>query len=549
MSNNKKTKESIVQNLPFLPYNPWSATGMYPDQWLTGAWGYAGVNPYSLAARYDDGSGMTRPVYITTFQKKQITDSARQLAFFNEYTAACIKIMQDYVVGTGYEYRIQPVRDGVNEKLIQQAQELIDLFCEHNDIFKFENELVWRCLVEGECIVRLFYDNNGLVTIRVVEPELLLPPNDSNDPDSSYGIQCRKDDIHDVVGYWIVEKPWEGLTPILVPKDEVNFLKINTPSNAKRGLPMSFQVDQNFRNCESILMSMITLANARSKVAMIRKIEEAPPEATAALLEKTTDITLQDPYTNQKLNIERMPYGSILSSSANISYEFPNIGTFAEECKETLNTNIRAICAHYGISEVQLTQETNARTYASAIVAESPSHKNFMRWQKMCGDFIAGRRTKPQQSIMWKQLVYAVERGMLPNNALEDLRITYKGPSVVTRDMLQEAQTNKIYSDMGVKSNETISAELGMDYQQQQKNKQTDDGLDNILATVTKLKQSGVGPEASKTLFKKYHPNVEDDVVNNLFAEMKAQDEQKEETPEKGGAKEPRPPKPRRANS
>jgi hypothetical protein len=277
---------------------------------------------------------------------------------------------------------------------------------------------------------------------------------------------------------------------------------------------------------------------------MVRKIAEAPPEATAALLEKTSNITLQDPISNQRLNIERMPYGSILTSSANISYEFPDIGHFAEECKETLMTNIRAICAHYGISEVQLSQNTNSNTYASAIVAESPSHKNFLRWQKMCGDFIAGKRTQPQQSIMWKQLVYAVERGLLPSNALTDLRITYRGPSVITRDIQQEAQSNKIYYDMGIKSANDIAAELGIDYEQQKKHKMSDDGIDNILSTVTKLNNAGIGNEGAKALFKKYHPTVEDSIVDNLFTEMKSakgNNEQEEELP--------KPKKPTGANS
>lgn len=509
----------LVQNLPFLPYNPWSTSGLFQDSWLTGAWGYSGVSPYSLAARYNDGSGMTRPVYITAFQKKQITDSARELAFFNEYCSAAIKIMQDYVVGTGFEYRVVPTKDGVNDKLVEQAQELIDLFCEHNDIFKFENEIVWRLLVEGEIITRIYYDPNGLISVRVTEPELLLPPNDSNNPNSSFGIECRNDDIQPAgwVGFWIVEKPWEGLTPVLVPAEEVNFMKINTPYNCKRGLPMSFAVDSNFRTCESVLQSMVSLANARSKVAMIRKVDGAPPEAIEQLKEKTTNLILNDPTTNQKLNIERMPYGSILTSSPNITYEFPDIGAFAEECKETLQTNIRAICAHYGISEIQLSQNITTRTYASANVAESPASKNYIRWQKMIGEYIAGKRTKPQQSLMWKQIVYGVEKGLLPKNALTDLKVTFRGPSVITRDILQEANTNKIYSEMGIKSNEAIAAEIGMDYEQQKKNKQVDDGLDNLLATVGKLNQSGIEPEAAKVLFKKYHPSVEDDVVNKLF--------------------------------
>lgn len=549
MSKPKKANEAILQNLPWMPYNPWSAQGLFTDQWMTGAWGYAGVNPYSLAARYDDGSGMTRPVYITTFQKKQITDSARELAFFNEYCSATVKVMQDYIVGTGFEYKVIPTREGVPESLIRKAQDVIDLFHERNRIDALENEIVWRCLVEGECITRLFHDSDGLITVRVVEPELLLPPNDSNDPDSSYGIQCKYDDIHDVVGYWIVERPWEGLKPVLVPADEINFIKVNTPSNAKRGLPMSFQVDQNFRQCESVLMAMVTLANARSKIAMVRKVDEAPPEAIDQLREKTTDVVLNDPISNQRLNIERMPYGSILTSSQNISYEFPDIGSFADECHKTLQQNIRAICAHYGISEMQLSADAQTGTYASAIVAESPSHKNFVRWQKMIGDFVAGRRARPQQSIMWKQMIYAVEKGLLPRDALSDLRIAYRGPSVVTRDQHEEAQSNKIYFDMGIKSADTIAAEQGLRYEEQRKHIMQDESLESVLKAVEGIRKGGVGPEGAKLLLKKYYPTLEDSLVDALFAPgmpaQKEPDAKEEEGTEGAGApKVPSPPKP-----
>lgn len=546
----KKTPESIIQQIPWMPYAPWSSDGLYDNAWLTGAWGTAGMSPYSLAARYDDGSGMVRPVYITTFQKKQITDRSRQLSFFNEYNSACNKLMQDYIIGTGFEYKVVPTKDGVNQKLIEQVQELVDLYCEHNEMSKFENELVWRLLVEGECIVRNFAGRDGLLTTRVVEPELLLPPADSNNPDSSYGIECVHDDIHRPVGYWIVEKPYEGLIPVLVPADEINFIKMNTPSNSKRGLPMSFQVDSNFRNCESVLQSMISLANARSKVAMVRKIAEAPPDAMASLVAKTTDVVLNDPITNQNLNIERLAYGSVLTSSENITYEFPNINLGSTDMIETLQQNLRAICSHYGLSEIQISSNPNNSNYASSVVAESPSCKSFLRWQKVIGEFIAGRRTKPQQSMIWKQISYAVKRGLLPENSLTDIKVSYKGPSVVTRDLQAEANANKIYADMGVKSNQDIAAEIGMSYDEQKNHMKNDDSLVKILQTVTSLKEAGIPLEAAKLLFKKYHENIDDAIINSMFLskepEIVPENSVKNEKPEQAKQPIPRPPQPKR---
>jgi hypothetical protein len=547
---NKKVTEAINIPGPFDIYNstsfdfPFNST----QGWITGSpWGGMGFNSFGFSQQYDQGYGFLKPVYLTTFQLKQIRERSRQLAFYNEYMNAVINIFKNFVCGDGFQYKVTATSDSVNKKLVQQGQELIDLYCEHNNINEMENEFVWRMLVEGEACARSFENSDGLLTVRWVENDLILPPSDSNDPDISFGIACRHDDIHDVKGYWIVTTPWKGLIPELVPAKEINYGKVLTPSNVKRGLPYSFAVDANFRYAEQILQSMISMALARSKVAMIRKIQNAPPEGVNNLLAKTTDFTITNPATNQgRLNLEYLPNSSVLTTSSNVTYEWPDMDIASEHFETTLMDNLRAIASHFGISEVHLSQHIGSGgSYAAHIVSESPSYRTFARWQKMLGDYFSNRRTDPHQSLMWKQITFAVKKGLLPKNALTDLKIVAQAPGLITKDPLAEAQTAKIWADMGVKSNSTIAAEQGLDYEEQQRHIQNDDNLDLILSTVEKIKKAGIGEEAGKKLMKQYHPLLADDIINDLFTEQN-EAEQEEKPKQKAPAKTPKPPQPGR---
>lgn len=124
----KKTKKiSEAINLPG-PYDYFQATGMdFPwnstDGWVTASpWGGFGFNSYGFSQQYDQGYGFVKPVYLTTYQLKMIRERSRQLAFYNEYCAAVIKIFQNYVIGDGFKFMVTPTHDGVNEKLINKLK-------------------------------------------------------------------------------------------------------------------------------------------------------------------------------------------------------------------------------------------------------------------------------------------------------------------------------------------------------------------------------------------------------------------------------------------
>lgn len=470
--NIKRAMEStdFMGSMPFFPYG--DSRDLFAEQ---SPYGFADGGTQYLSRRDNRLTGESLPTYITWFQLKMIRDRSRLICKNNEYALAAVASHINYVVGTGLTYTAMPRKKTVDKALVTNVQELIDLFREANQLPEMEAETMRRLHVDGEVFIRSFPQQGGLITLRFIEPELVRSPEDSaTRPDHSFGIESDPSDAMDVLGYWVIERPYDSLIPTLVPAEDIIHLKLNTDSNAKRGLPTTYAVEGNFRFCEDLLTSLITLAKARAKFAVIRKVKDSAPDALAALSAQSTDATLTDPTTGQTSNLNRFGYGSILTSSDNIEYEFPAANLDAGGLIETLQANLRAIASRYGISETMMSADASNNNYASALVAEGPAHRTFKRMQAMLGGAFGERRLNPNRSLIWRQIRAAIDNGILPASVLTDVTIKAEGPSLVTRDTDKEASTNKAYLDMGIKSKQTISAELGLDYETESKNLKLD---------------------------------------------------------------------------
>jgi len=464
----KKVHETmdLYASLPYFPYL--DTRDLFAE---AGPYGFMDGVPQQYLTRRDNRmAGELLPLYINWWQLKIIRDRSRQIARNNEFAIAAINAHRNYVVGTGFTYAVQARTDGSNNELIKRTQDLVDLFVEHNRMAELESEVIYRLHSDGECFLRSFKGEDGLLRVRFVEPELVRPPADDTTPASSFGIKCADEDIHHVVGYWIIEKPWENLTPTLVPADQILHLKLNSESNSKRGLPTIYAVESNLRAAEDVLQSMIAVAKARSKIAVIRKVNDSPPEAINALTQTAADYTVTDPVQGRATTINHMGYGSILTSTGNVEYDFPAMNIGAADLVETLSANLRAIAARFGITETMMSTDASNNNYASALVAEAPAVKTFERMQRMIGQAVGERRTRPERALIWQQITHAVNIGMLPRDVLDQVVIRAKGPQLVARDYDREAQTAKTYMDMGLWSPQTITAESGKNFEEEQRN-------------------------------------------------------------------------------
>lgn len=464
----KKISESmdLYASLPYFPYM--DTRDLFAE---VGPYGFMDGVPQQYLTRRDNRmAGELLPLYINWWQLKIIRDRSRQIARNNEFAISAINAHRNYVVGTGFTYTVQARYDGANLDLIKKTQDLVDLLVEHNRMPEIESEIIYRLHADGEAFLRFFAGSDGLLRVRFIEPELIRPPADDTTPNNSFGIKCDDDDIHDITGYWVIERPWFDLTPTLVPADQILHLKINSESNSKRGLPTIYAVESNLRAAEDVLQSMIALAKARSKIAVIRKVNDSPPDAIAELARTATDFTVTDPVQARSTNISHMGYGSILTTTGNVGYEFPSLNVGSGDLVETLNANLRAIASRFGITETMMSADASNNNYASALVAEAPAVKTFERMQRMLGQAIGERRTRPERSLIWNQITHAVNMGMLPRDVFEQVTIRAKGPSLVSRNRNEEASVAKQYYDMGLWSPQTITADSGKNYEEEQRN-------------------------------------------------------------------------------
>lgn len=447
------------------------AWGDSRDFWQEmGPYGFADASGPALARRDNRLTGEILPVAINWFQLKQVRDRCRLIARNNEYAIAALSACRSYVVGTGFKYKVVPRREkGIPDHLVEQVQEVLDLFVEHNRLSEIESEIVYRLHVEGEAFIRVFPGESGIIQIRFIEPELIRAPSDTSaSPEDSFGIKCHPEDMQERIGYWVVERPWLSPTPELVPAEEIIHLRNNVESNSKRGLPTIFAVETNLRAAEDVLASMIALAKTRAKIGMIRTVDDAPPQAVEELVKAAGDGEITDKWTGRSQTVERFGYGSILTASGNVKYEFPSLGAGANDLIEILKVNLRAIAARFGISEIMMSADAGNANYASSLTAEAPATKAFERFQNMLMSALGTRRTRPERSLCWKQLSHAAEMGLIEPDVLQLISIQVQPPTVQARDKTAEANTHKTYLDMGAISLASVRADIGVDDKKEQ---------------------------------------------------------------------------------
>ena len=447
----------------------WNDSGAYNPFQFPSAGQNGWVDPVQLAIRDNYLSGEQLPVYLTWWQLKSIRDRARYVYAVNEFAHGIVGCFQNFVVGaTGFKWRVANIdlRTPVPEEMLKRCQNTLDIFREYNNMVEVENEIVYRLHVDGEVFIRKFPQANGMLVIRFIEPELVRGyATDIGSPKDSFGIIAEEDDINSVLGYQVIQKPWETKEPTFVEANQIIHIKFGTNANAKRGLTSFYPVFQNLNNCEDILASTVTMAKARAKIAMIRKVSNVAPDSMSNLVDSTVDATINDnnPMTGNNMKLERFGYGSIITTPENISYEFPGMNVDAAGLIEVLQANLRSLATRFGISETLVSGDASNNNYSSALIAEAPARRTFERWQGIVGRSLAECRFEPNKSLAWTQLHLAAEHGIIPQEILKNLKVTSEACSLQSRDHQKEAEMNRMYLDMGVKSIQTIRSEVGLD--------------------------------------------------------------------------------------
>ena len=330
--------------------------------------------------RQGEKRGEVLPVYTDEPQLRMIRDRSRKLFAENEFAICGGENRVSYCVGKGLTYRAAKKKPECPDVLITAVQTVLDGWAEANGVSEIEADVVKRCDRDGEAFIRFFPQSSGLLVMRQVEPEHVRSPSGSSyGAEYSFGVQTDADDVENVHGFWIVERPLQNLWPVFVPAAEVLHFKLNTERTAKRGLPTYYPVESNLRRADDLLASMTSMAKTRAKIAIIRHMKGTSGDVAQAFANTMTDATVTDPGTGDTINLEQFRYGAILNASDNIEYEFPSGDVLASDYVAVLQAELRAVAARLVMPEWMLTVDASNANMASSLVAEAPSTLMFQR--------------------------------------------------------------------------------------------------------------------------------------------------------------------------
>lgn len=344
------------------------------------------------------------PVFLDWMMLKWYRDISRRICAYNPFACNALENRVSYIVGKGYKYQIVGKKHKNPEpSLIQQAQAVLDEFCDKHDWPAKEQEIVYRTDRDGETFLRFFDIGHGRCDVRFVEPEYVQSTD--NPADTTFGVITDPDDIQNVLAYMVVENPQEGWSPVRVDADQVIHFKLNTDSAAKRGLPTLFPVTAGLSRAEKLLRNMSLLAQVQATFAVIRKHRGGSSSAVQAFQQANTDWSYQDPITGNTKSTQLLQPGSIVDSSANTDWEFPGASVDASGYVEVLQAELRAIASRLCMPEYMLSSDASNANFACHDAATTLlTRRGWLRYDELKATDLAATMNPKTGGFEWQMI-------------------------------------------------------------------------------------------------------------------------------------------------
>lgn len=415
-----------------------------------------------VGSGYARGSGGTLGP-VNEGSLRDLREECRRLSITNEFAINGIENRISYVVGSGHTYQAVARRqasgenvDSAGEDIALRVQDLLDEFRHANRWHQRQQEVMRRLDRDGEALLRLFAAADGKTSVRFIEPDqVATPAGRSGDESATFGVLTRAGDVEAVQGYFV-----DGQ---LVDAVQVQHRKANVDSNVKRGIPLYMPVRSNLRRAEKLLRNMSVVAEIQSAIALIRKHRGATRTGVEQFVADNASGSTGS--TNGRTrSLTHYGPGTILDAPAGLEYDFPATGIDAGSFVDILQAELRAIAARLVMPEFMFTSNASNANFASTMIAEGPAVRMFQRLQ--------AAMVEDDCELLWRVIDNAMQAGRLPSDTRTLVELQITPPSLQIRDRLQEAQVDKIAFKHGVLSRQTWSRHLGLDYEQEQTNRE-----------------------------------------------------------------------------
>ena len=380
---------------------------------------------------------------------------AYQLWKSNPHARGVIRTLEKFILGKGLEIY------ALDENPL--VQEWWKEFEKENRFLRRQDEIIRRTFRDGECFIRYFVDKStGKTKIRFLEPAGISDPKNKH----SFGIETDPDDIETPLRYY---RSREGKLIEVIPAEDVQHIKIFADSNVKRGISFLYVIMPLLKKYEQWLNDRIVLNKIRSAMAIIRRISGSPAQLADIVRQESTRGGRQ----------KMLKPGSIITVSQGVDYQMITPNLQAQDVQYDGRNILLAIASATGLAEYMVSGDASNANYASTMVSESPSVREFEDWQEFF---------KEEFEIMFAKVVQAgIDFGPIPTSSTKttieinqqeekqerresiptrvDCEIIF--PPLIHRKLKEESEALLLHQRMGIVSNQTLAARLGYDYQQE----------------------------------------------------------------------------------
>lgn len=459
-----------------MTYQPHNGSGLLLPESVRESIGFPGVGTDWREPILDDSEASYLPLWSAEsdqydragFETEQELQFARRvcrhLARKSAYAINGHRVRGIYIVGFGHAPKAVAKKGTVpkgqqpteqHQAAITAAQSVIDEFAKVNKWTQRQREIVRRRDRDGECFLRFFAGEDGVLRVRFVEPSQVSTPPSSDAKNIRLGIEHQAGDVESVLAYWIDGKRVDV-------RDIQHRKGDNVDMNVVRGVPLLWPVLEILRAVPKIRRNMSAGAAIQSSVAYVRTLEGTTKAAARTLQLDAAEARGTSPLTGAVMPYEVSRPGKIITKSQNVSYDFPFSNTRYDQYVGVIRDNLLEVAAAIGVPEFMLTSNAENANYSSTMIAESPA---VMLFQTQQNSMIEEDMEVYDRAI---QAAVAVRR--LPPDVQQLVEIECEPPSMVVRNTLQEAQEMQIYQTQRIMSPQTVSQRLGLDYDQEQAN-------------------------------------------------------------------------------
>ena len=463
-----------------------------PREWQTDDYGrplmIGGMGSLG-AQRSDRKEGDYRPFFETESELASIRAKSRWLGGANALGVGVLEKLTDYVIGTGFTFKVSPIQEGgTAESLAQLCQDAIDRFIEDNDWQgDADRELFIRSRRDGEAFAVCYARPDGGTWLRIIEPEQVVEPaqtrelddrfGDGNATSWTWGVHTAADDVQRVLGYYV---QWSDSAADFdyLPASMVEHVKLNVDRTIKRGLSDFYPVLARLERCEKLLRNTEEGAAIQAAIAYIVEAAQGVSKA-AAESAQFSRADYQTPVSGSQTTrtrfTKKLDPGTVLTVANGQQYKPGPMGAErAPNFMIVLQAAMRWVGNRWSMPEFLVSGDASNANYASTMVAESP-------WVKSCQakQHLMKRKFA---NIMWRVIGNAIKAGRFNDlgfwsmdaSAVEQLKklvkLDIEAPQLEVRDKAAETNRRKALSDAGILSDKTWTAQEGEDWETEQAN-------------------------------------------------------------------------------